>query len=118
MLNIHRGACFTPQGVFQSSIQEEDRMRQCMRLLFVVLVLVLFGITALAQTPTGSIEGIVTDQSKAVVAGATVTITSVATRQSVTVTTNDEGLFRVSSLQPGVYSIKIEQKGFATATAG
>jgi hypothetical protein len=92
-------------------------MRQRISLLFVVFVLGLFGVTALAQTPTGSIEGVISNQSKAVLAGATVTVTSKATGQAVTATTNEEGLFRVSSLQPGVYGIKVEQAGFSTATA-
>src|SRR5215470_15008694 len=92
-------------------------MRQRIGLLFVVFVLGLFGIMAVAQTPTGSIEGVITDQGKAVVAGATVTITATATGQAVTATTNDEGFFSVRSLQPGVYSIRVEQRGFSTATA-
>ena len=87
-------------------------MKQRIRLFFVVFVLGLVGITASAQTPTGSVEGVITDQGKAVVAGATVTLTSNATGQSVTATTNDAGFFTFRSLSPGVYSIRVEQKGF------
>jgi len=92
-------------------------MKQRIRLFFVVFVLGLVGITASAQTPTGSVEGVITDQGKAVVAGATVTLTSNATGQSVTATTNDAGFFTFRSLSPGVYSIRVEQKGFSSATA-
>jgi hypothetical protein len=92
-------------------------MKQRLRLLFVVFVLGFVGITASAQSPIGSIEGVITDPGKAVVAGATVTLTSSATGQSFTATTNDDGFFTFRSLQPGAYSIKVEQKGFSTATA-
>ena len=92
-------------------------MKQRMHLLFVVLVLGLVGITGSAQTPTGSVEGVITDQGKAVVAGATVTLTSNATGQSFTATTNDAGFFTFRSLSPGVFSIRVEQKGFSSATA-
>ena len=92
-------------------------MKQRMRSLFVVFVLGLVGITASAQTPTGSIEGVITDPGKAVVAGATVTLTSTATGQSFTATTNEEGFFTFRSLPPGTYSIRVEAKGFSTATA-
>src|SRR5438874_13531064 len=75
------------------------------------------AIVAVAQTPTGSIEGVIKDPSSAVVSGATITITGGATAQSVTTTTNDEGFFSVRSLLPGIYSIKVEQQGFTSATA-
>ena len=92
-------------------------MKQRMHLLFVVFVLGLVGITGSAQTPTGSVEGVITDQGKAVVAGAAVTLTSSATGQSFTATTNEEGFFTFRSLSPGVFSIRVEQKGFSSATA-
>jgi len=92
-------------------------MRQRISVLFLFLVLGFIGLTVAAQTPTGSIEGVITDQSKAVVAGATVTITSASTSQSVTVTTNDEGYFSARSLAPGIYKIRVEQTGFSAATA-
>jgi len=86
-------------------------------MLLVVVVLGLVGKQAWAQTPTGSIEGLITDQSKAVVSGATVSVTSTTTGQTITVTTNEEGFFSVRSLQPGIYNIRVEQKGFSNATA-
>jgi hypothetical protein len=92
-------------------------MKQRIVFAFVVFVLGVVGITTPAQTPTGSIEGVITDPGKAVVAGATVTVTSSATGQTFTATTNDQGFFTFRSLQPGVYSIRVEQAGFSAATA-
>ena len=42
-------------------------MRQSIRLFFAGFVLCLISTWAAAQTPTGSVEGIIADQSKAVV---------------------------------------------------
>ncbi|HKX84637.1 MAG TPA: carboxypeptidase regulatory-like domain-containing protein, partial [Pyrinomonadaceae bacterium] len=70
-----------------------------------------------AQTPTGTIEGTVTDPNNAVLSGATVTITGATSGAVVTTTTNSEGFYSVRSLQPGSYNIKVEQAGFSTATA-
>lgn len=71
--------------------------------------------TVTGQTPTGTIEGQIADPQGAVVAGANITVTDVATGRTVTATTNEEGRFTVSALPPGNYSIKIEKQGFNTA---
>jgi hypothetical protein len=73
--------------------------------------------TAAAQSTNGTIEGVVTDPTNSFVSGATVTITAASTGQTFTATTNAEGFYSVRSLQPGVYTIKVEQQGFSTATA-
>jgi hypothetical protein len=70
------------------------------------------GLTAVAQQPVGSIEGTVTDQSNAVVAGAKVTVTEKATSRVINTTTNESGYYVVRALLPGVYSVRIEQTGF------
>ncbi|MCI0490216.1 MAG: carboxypeptidase-like regulatory domain-containing protein, partial [Blastocatellia bacterium] len=67
-----------------------------------------------AQESTGSIEGAVTDPSGAVVAGATVTITSKKTARTITVTTTGAGVYVARALQPGEYEVKIEATGFKT----
>ena len=92
-------------------------MKQRLHVLFVVFVLGLFGMSAAAQSPSGSIEGVITDPGKAVVAGATVTLTAATTGQTFTAVTNNDGFFTFRNLQPGAYKIKVEQAGFSTATA-
>ena len=74
----------------------------------------LFAGSAFAQTTTtGSIEGVVTDSTGAAVPGVTVTATRQGGR-STSATTNEEGLFRLSNIEPGMYTVSIEAaKGFA-----
>ncbi len=68
-----------------------------------------------AQLTRGAIYGTVTDESGAIVPGATVTVTAVSTNISRTATTNEDGFYRISALDPGKYMIKIEKSGFTTA---
>ena len=73
----------------------------------------LFAGSVLAQTTTtGSIEGTVTDPTGAAVPGITVTATRAGGRVS-TATTNEEGFFRISQLEPGQYTVTVAaEKGF------
>lgn len=61
---------------------------------------------------TGSITGSVTDPSGQMIPGATVTVTSQATRDTRTATTNELGAFNVVAIPAGVYDVKIESSGF------
>ena len=70
---------------------------------------------ALAQTGTAALVGEVTDSQKQVLPGATVTVTHVATATSQVTTTDGRGSFRLSNVQPGVYTLKVELGGFKTA---
>lgn len=65
-----------------------------------------------AQAVYGSVSGIVSDSSGAVVADATVTITSVERKTVDTVTTNADGFYQKDRLLPGTYTIRVEKQGF------
>jgi hypothetical protein len=70
---------------------------------------------AFAQTPTFSVEGVVSDVQQAVLPGVTVTIQNTATGLTRVVVTDDGGRFVVRALPPeGQYTIKAEIVGFAT----
>jgi len=67
----------------------------------------------LAQTPgTGAISGVVTDSTGAVVIGARVDAVNEATNWSRMTTTMSGGLYRISLLTPGFYSVFIHANGF------
>jgi len=76
----------------------------------------LFGGSVSAQSSKGIIVGTVTDQSGAVVTGATVKITNIATNVSRETTTSSEGNYRLDAVDPGSYKIEIKAQSFKTVT--
>ena len=78
-------------------------------LLFTFLFLT--ATAALGQN-TGTITGIVGDQSGAVVAGANVTANNPNTNFSRTAVSGSNGFYRLDQLPVGVYSISVEAAGF------
>ena len=68
-----------------------------------------------AQTGTSGLVGDVVDSQKQVIPGATVTLTNVGTAAAQVTTTDERGAFRVSNVQPGRYTLKVELAGFKTA---
>jgi hypothetical protein len=66
---------------------------------------------ALAQD-TATLTGTVTDPSGAVIAGAEVVVTNVATGMTARAETNAEGIYRVPFLRPGTYRVTITAAGF------
>jgi len=88
--------------------------RAVVSLITVIVMLGSVPMSALAQTAnTGAITGVVKDQSGAVVSGATVRATNVATGVVRTTTTNDSGIYELSSLTPAEYRVEVEAQGFA-----
>src|SRR6266446_8122690 len=69
---------------------------------------------AFAQSVTGNISGSVTDPNGAVVAGASVALVNDQTNDKRDQPTNESGRFSFVSVQPGVYTLKIEHQGFET----
>lgn len=69
-----------------------------------------------AQTTidTGSVVGTVSEPTSAVISGAEVAITNVATGQVISLTTNASGAFNSGALVPGNYKTQISAKGFST----
>lgn len=86
---------------------------KAMRLILLALAVLLGSLSAYAQQQTGTIQGKITDEKNAAVAGATITITEKATGRVINATTNDEGYFEARALPVGSYSVKVEQTGFS-----
>src|SRR5580692_5039519 len=79
------------------------------------IVLVLLGATGYAQTFRGAINGTVTDASGAVVTGASVKATNVATAVGITATTTSGGEFAFQDLPLGTYKVEVTAAGFRSA---
>ena len=77
-----------------------------------VLLCFLTATAVHAQESRGTIAGTVVDSSKAVIPGATVTVTNVERNTSVTAITNSEGFFQIPYLISGSYKITVELAGF------
>jgi len=68
-----------------------------------------------AQGLFGTISGAVTDPTGAIIPGANVSVTNVATNVKVMLTTNNAGEYSVPSLNPGIYRVEASAKGFKNA---
>lgn len=93
------------------------KFRRTFATLFPLTLCLLMSLTTasvLAQTSnSGSINGVIKDQTGAVVPGATITATNVGTNVSRSTTTSGEGLFEITQLPPGMYRVEAEAPNFA-----
>ncbi len=91
-------------------------MSKIYRTLSVFTVLLVFAFSGLnAQQITGTISGVVSDETGGVLPGVEVTARNTETEASRTVISDDEGRYRVSQLAPGSYELRAELAGFQTA---
>lgn len=81
------------------------------------VVVLLLSSSALYGQTTSTLAGTVVDQTGAVVADASVTVSSAASGISRSVTTGDTGIYRFDLLPPGIYTIKVTKAGFGITTA-
>lgn len=77
-----------------------------------LLVLSLAAVPALAQVGGGGLTGRVKDPTGAVLPGVTVTARNEATNAVRSAVTNDNGIYRIPGLPPGMYELKFELPGF------
>jgi hypothetical protein len=90
---------------FWSSIQ---------RLVTVALFVAACGALLYAQSTTdGAIGGTVYDTNGAVVANAKIVVRNNGTNAEKTITSNDSGYYRVTNLASGLYTVTVNQQGFA-----
>jgi hypothetical protein len=71
-----------------------------------------FASTALGQTGTATVSGLVTDASGAIVIGAELQLQSVEKGFTTTTRTNDAGIYLFSAIQPGQYQLTVRKAGF------
>ncbi|MFV0388082.1 MAG: carboxypeptidase regulatory-like domain-containing protein [Pyrinomonadaceae bacterium] len=76
-----------------------------------------FAIGVFAQSNSGSITGVVSDQNGAVIANATVTIKNVGTNETRTLQTDGNGRYDAQVLPAGTYDIEVSAMGFQVSTS-
>src|SRR6201993_778802 len=90
------------------------RKRRIILLATVVVLGFLVSSALVWASITGSISGIVTDPTGAVVIGATVTATNTQTGIRSVIFTDKSGFYNFPDLSVGTYDLEAEQKGFKT----
>src|SRR5262245_21905384 len=86
------------------------------RVIASMLLACLLCLPGFAQvTGVATLQGVVNDNSGAVLANAEVTVTNIETGVVVKSMTNEAGLYRVSALYPGRYSVEAKAAGFSAA---
>ena len=80
-------------------------------------VLVLLPASLRAQNPRGTLRGVVQDASGARVPGAHVAVVAADSSLNREVLSDASGEFRIDELQPDLYHVTVQAKGFADATA-
>ncbi|HEY2972738.1 MAG TPA: TonB-dependent receptor [Pyrinomonadaceae bacterium] len=92
-------------------------MSKFVKLSFVLSFVLAMSAVAFGQsTVTGAIGGVVTNPNTEVVANAAVTVRNTETNKEDSATTDDQGRFKVSGLQPGIYAVTINGSGFSPYT--
>jgi hypothetical protein len=80
-----------------------------------ICVLSLIVVAAFAQSERGTITGVVHDSSGAVVPDAKVTVANQSTKVTLSVNSNEAGEYTMPSLQPGMYTVRVNKEGFRTS---
>jgi hypothetical protein len=79
-------------------------------------VLLLIAPVTPAQTFRARVQGLVTDETKSAVAGASVTLQNINTGVKDTRKTTETGLYLFDNVDPGSYSVIVEMPGFSKFT--
>lgn len=92
---------------------------QVNRLAAVLILLCVFALNptaVLSQSSTaGLVSGVVTDQSKGSVAGASVTLAQKGTSSTLSAISGSDGRYVFSNVEPGNYTLRVTAKGFRSS---
>jgi len=87
-----------------------------LRLFTMSVCLLLASLMAFGQAGTGTITGVVTDQTGAVVAGANISAKNTETGVVFPSATSNTGNYTLTQLPPGTYELSIKVQGFKDYT--
>src|SRR5947208_6622572 len=114
-IRMNRIVSFSLVGLDASARSSGGRMKSFGVLIASAAFAFLSTVTCLGQATLGVIAGSVTDNSDAVVLGATVTVQRTEGGEPKVVKTGASGDYRIESLTPGTYTVKVAAGGFSTA---
>ena len=79
---------------------------------FVLVFACLAGLAMCRADELAAVTGLVTDPNGRSVPGVTILITNLSTNVGSRSVTNDQGIYRIANLQPGIYRITLDKDGF------
>jgi len=79
---------------------------------YVLVFACLTGLAICRADELAAVTGLVTDPNGRSVPGVTIIISNLATNVASRTVTNDQGIYRVPSLQPGIYRMTLDKDGF------
>jgi hypothetical protein len=82
--------------------------------MYLTLALLLLPLDATSQVSTATVNGTITDESKSVLPGVTVTATDRETGRQYVAVSDDRGVYRLVNMPPGTYRFQAELPSFAT----
>ncbi len=112
---LFTAAAFAQTASIDCAVEKfgRNRMKTFPTALAVFALMLFSSAFSVGQTTLGVIAGSVTDSSGAVVVGAAVTVQRTEGGEIKTATTGPSGQYRVESLTPGTYSVKVTAERFA-----
>jgi len=97
---------------FKRLARKSDSSHNCLRCVALAMAALFFSVQLLAQVSSSGVTGIITDQTKAAVPGATVTLLNEATGILYSSVTEANGIYFFRSVPVSVYTLEVEGKGF------
>ncbi len=82
------------------------------RALNVTFLLLVVSLAVFAQTSRGTVSGVITDSTGAVITGASIVLTNTATSVSRSTVTNKDGVYRFDAVDLGTYTVKFNATNF------
>jgi hypothetical protein len=87
------------------------------RMLWSILLAAGLAVPTAAQETTGTIVGLVTDQTGAILPGVTVVVKHIETGRTVEIVTGETGRYQAPALRPGTYEVTFTLSGFQPTVA-
>src|SRR5260370_494289 len=108
----HMRTLLDPEGDLAGAVGEQSRMRSSRHKPWLFILLLNLIVPVFGQETTGSVAGLVSDATGAVVPGAQVTVVNVGTNATYKTATNQAGNFTLRTIPVGNYKLMVEASGF------
>ena len=99
--------------VHASNTWEDSSLKQPRILALLCMVIFSFSLLNGQTSTTGSVAGVVSDSTSAIIPGAVVVLKSVSTDAKQAVKTTSSGSYRFDLVPPGNYTLTVDQTGFS-----